>query len=186
MLPVQITIRGIPISPALETTIRQRAEKLHRFHNRINSCRVLVDVVQKHKRQGKLFNIKIELTVPVKKRLVATRKADEDVYIAIRDAFNAITRQLEEYSRMRHGHVKTHNDVMHGHVARMMPKEGYGFIEGVDGNEYYFSMTNVSYPNFQQLAVGDAVEYVAQAFSDGRQAQHIIKERHNNHQVLEF
>lgn len=180
MLPVQITIRGMPESPAIETIIRKRAEKLQRFHDRISSCRIMVELPQKHKHQGKLFNVKIDITVPGKE-LVVSHKVNEDVYIAIRDAFNAIARQLEEYSRKRHGHVKTHNHVMHGHVARIMPKEGYGFIEGMDGNEYYFSNTNVSYPAFQQLAIGDAVEYVAETFSDGPHAQHVIKERHNNH-----
>jgi ribosomal subunit interface protein len=185
MLPVQITIRGIPFSPAIEANIRKRAEKLNHFYDRINSCRVMVDLPKKHKHQGKLFNVKVIITVPGKE-LVVTRQVDEDVYVAIRDAFDASVRQLEAYSRKRHGHVKTHNDVMHGHVARIMPMEGYGFIEGVDGHEYYFSDSNVSYPNFGQLMIGDAVEYVAESFSDGRHAEHVVKERHNNHHVMEF
>lgn len=183
MLPVQITIRDIPSSLALETNIRKHADKLHRFYSRITSCRIVVDLPQKHKHQGKLFNVKIDITVPGKE-FVTTKKVDQDVYVAVRDAFNAIARQLEEYSRKQHGHVKTHNAVMHGHVARVMPEEGYGFIEGVDGNEYYFSITNVSYPTFDQLLVGDAVEYVAETYSDGRHAQHVIKERHNNHAAV--
>jgi ribosomal subunit interface protein len=179
MLPVQITFRDFPSSPAIETNIRKRAEKLHRFNGRIISCRVMIDVPQKHKHRGKLFNVKIDVTVPGRE-FVATHKADEDVYIAIRDAFHAIIRQLEADSRKRKGHVKTHHDVMHGHIVRMIPMEGYGFIEGMDGNEYYFSLTNVSYPGFKQLSVGDAVEYTAETFSDGRHAQHIVKERQSN------
>jgi ribosomal subunit interface protein len=185
MLSVQITFKDMPSSPAIETNIRKRAEKLNRFYKHISSCRVMIDVPQKHKHQGKLFNVKVDVTVPGKE-IVATHKADEDVYVAIRDSFNAVARQLEEYSRKRHGHVKTHNGVMHGHIVRMMPQEGYGFIAGMDGNEYYFSMTNVSYPNFKQLAIGDAVEYFAETYSDGRHAQHIVKERHNNHAHSEY
>jgi ribosomal subunit interface protein len=179
MLPVQITMRDIPLSPALETLIRKRAEKLNQYYDRISSCRVVIESPQKHKHQGKLYNVRIDITVPGKE-LVVTRKQDEDIYIAIRDAFDAIVRQLEEHSRKRHGRVKAHNDVMHGHVVRIMTEEGYGFIEGIDGNEYYFSDTNVSHSNFRQLVVGDAVEYVSETFSEGRQAQHIIKERHNH------
>lgn len=184
MLPVQITIRDIPFSPALENHIRKRTEKLNRFYDRISSCRIVVELPQKHKHQGKLYNVRIDVTVPGKE-LVSTRKVDQDIYVAIRDSFNAIVRQLEEHSRKRHGRVKTHNDVMHGHVVRIMKDEGYGFIEGVDGNEYYFSITNVSYPNFQQLSIGDAVEYISETVNDGRQAQHVIKERHNNHVPVE-
>lgn len=180
MLPVQVTIRDMPASPTLETNIRKRAEKLNQYYDRVMSCRVVVELQQKHKRQGKLFNVRIDVTVPGKE-LVVTRKMDQDVYVAIRDAFNAIIRQLEEHARKRHGRVKTHNDVQHGHIARIISNEGYGFIEGIDGNEYYFSITNVSYPNFEQLVIGDAVEYVCVPFSDGWQAHHVIRERH--HQI---
>lgn len=180
MLPLQITVRDIPVSAALETHIRKKAEKLNRFYNRVSSCRVVVEVPQKHKHQGKLYNVRIDLTVPGKE-LVVTRKYDQDIYVAIRDAFEAIFRQLEEHARKRHGRVKTHTDVMHGYVVRIIKSEGYGFIEGIDGNEYYFSMTNVTYPKFTQLSIGDAVEFVAASFSDGRQAQHVVKEKHNNH-----
>lgn len=182
MLPVQVTVRDISNSPALETHIRKRAEKLNQYYSRINSCRVVVELPQKHKHQGKIFNVRIDVTVPGKE-FVVTRKRDEDVYVAVRDAFDAITRQLEEHSRKRHGRVKAHNDVMHGHVAKILSDEGYGFIEGIDGNQYYFSVTNVSYPSFEQLTIGDAVEYIAETLSEGRQAQHVIKERHNNHAV---
>lgn len=182
MLAAQVTIRDIPASTNLDSLIRKHIEKLNRFYDRISSCRVVVEFSQKHKHQGKLFNVRIDLTVPGKE-LVVTRKVDQDIYVALRDAFKAIERQLEEHSRKRHGRVKAHDAVLHGHVARILPTEGYGFIEGTDGHEYYFSITNVSYPHFSQLAIGDAVEYFAQAQGEGRQALHVVKERHNNHQA---
>lgn len=180
MLPVQITIRDVSLSAALETLIRKRTEKLNQYYDRINSCRVVVELPQKHKHQGKLFNVRIDITVPGRKSLVATRKSDEDVYVAIRNAFDAIERQLEEHARKRHGRVKTHEDELHGHIVRLVPDEGYGFIEGIDGNEYYFSVTNVSYPKFNQLLIGDAVKFGVEMLNDGRQARHITKERHNH------
>lgn len=179
MLPVQITVRDLPATSAIESHIRKKADKLRRFFNRICSCRVVIELSQKHKHQGKLFNVRIDLAVPGKE-LVVTRKNNEDLYIAVRDAFNAVARQLEEYSRKRHGRVKTHEDVLHGHVLRLVPEEGYGFIEGADGNEYYFSVTNVSYPSFDQLLIGDAVEYTPASFADGQQAHHVIRERRNH------
>jgi len=180
MLPVQITVRGFPITPAIEALTRKKVEKLEQFYGRICACRVVLDFQQKNKHQGKLFSAHIDLTVPGKE-LVVTRKYNEDIYIAIRDAFQALTRQLEEHSRKRHGRVKTHNNVMHGYIARIVQDEGYGFIEGIDGYEYYFSMTNVSYPEFEQLTIGDAVEYFPETLQQGRQAQHVIKERHRDH-----
>ncbi|MBV9575029.1 MAG: ribosome-associated translation inhibitor RaiA [Gammaproteobacteria bacterium] len=178
MLPVQITIRDISSSAVLENVLRKRAEKLTQFYTRINSCRIVVGFSQKHKHQGKLYNVKIKISVPGKE-FVANHKVDQDIYVAIRDAFNAIERQLEEHSRKKHGKVKTHTEVTHGYIARLFVNEGYGFIQGVDGNEYYYSVTNVHYPRFDQLFVGDAVEFIPEPFNDGWQAQHVIKERHH-------
>jgi|SRR5579862_9542909 len=174
MLPVQITIRDLPASDAIETHIRKRTEKLNKFYDRISSCRVVIESQQKHKHQGKLYNVRIDITVPGKE-LAVTRKCDQDVYVAIRDAFDALERQLEEHSHKRHGRVKTHDETLHGRIARLIANEGYGFIEGADGNEYYFSITNVSYPSFDQLQIGDAVEFTGQVFNDGYQAHHVTK-----------
>ncbi|TAK71735.1 MAG: ribosome-associated translation inhibitor RaiA [Gammaproteobacteria bacterium] len=183
MLPVQITVRDFDLSPAVEDHIRKRAEKLTRVCRRVSSCRVVIELPQKHKHQGKLYNVRLDITVPGKE-LAVTRKCDEDIYVAIRDAFNAVERQLEEHSHIRQGRVKTHHHVMHGYVARLIAKEGYGFIRGVDGTEYYFSITNVHYPHFNQLLVGDAVEYTAEAVNEGWQAHHVVRERYNNHAEL--
>lgn len=181
MLPIQITIRDIPGSAALESHIRSKSSKLKQFYDRMTSCRIVVEFEQKHKHRGKLYNVRIDVTVPGKE-LVVTKKSSEDLYVAIRDSFNALIRQLENHSHKRHGRVKSHNDVMHGHVARLREDEGYGFIEGRDGNEYYFSVTNVKHPGFERLMIGDAVEYIAEPIKDGWQACHIVRER--NHQAV--
>ena len=94
MTPVQITIRDMPPSPVLETTIRKKAEKLSQYYDRTCSCRVVIELPQKHKHQGKLYNVRVEVFVPGKE-LVSTRKCDQDIYIALRDAFKAIFRQLK-------------------------------------------------------------------------------------------
>lgn len=180
MIPVQITIRDIEASPAIESIIRKRVERLQKYYDRISSCRVVVELPQKHKHQGKLYNVRIDLTVP-RKELVVTRKENQDVYVAIRDAFVAIERQLEEHSQKRHGNIKTHDAVMRGRIARIIAGEGYGFIEGADGNEYYFSTTNVNHDNFDKLVVGDAVEFIAVQQNDGLQAHRVIIKERQNH-----
>jgi ribosomal subunit interface protein len=180
MLPVQITIRDFPASQALESQIHKRAEKLTHFCRNITSCRVVVEQPQKHKHQGKLFNVHIDVTVP-RKEFAVTRKQDEDVYVALRDAFAAMKRQLEEHSRKINGHVKLHDGMMRGQVTQVFQEEGYGLIDGDDGNEYYFGMTNVGYPSFEQLSSGDQVYYIPQHLNDGRQAHRVVKKRQNNH-----
>src|SRR5436190_13207179 len=127
MLPMQLTVRGFPSSPALEAHVRQKCEKLLHHCKRINSCRVVIEVNHKGKVQGKIFNVRIDLTLPGKKELVVTKKFDYDIYVAIRDAFLAVERQLDQYARKRNGLVKTHTQSSYGRISRLMSKEGYGF-----------------------------------------------------------
>lgn len=179
MLPVQITVRDMPSSPALEDHIRNKVMKLTHYCQRINSCRVVIHVPQKHKHQGKLFSIHIDLTVPGKE-LAVNRKQDEDVYVAVRDAFHALQKQLLCYISKRKGAVKHHEEKNRGYVKRIIPHEKYGFIQGADGNEYYFSETNVCAFNFTQLQLGDIVEFIMVPAQDGWQAHHVTVEKLNS------
>ncbi len=175
----QITIRDIPNSDALETHIQEKAQKLTQFHQHINSCRVVVEMPQKHKHQGKLFNVKVDLSVPGKE-LVVTHKKNEDVYIAIRDAFHALARQLESYAQRKRGHVKHHDKASHGEIIRLFPEEGYGFIEGVDGDERYFTAASVAFPRFKKLSVGDKVRFLTHIATRGLQAQRVTLAKQNH------
>ncbi len=179
MLPVQITVRDMPSSPALEDHLRKKANKLNQYYDRINSCKIVIHIPQKHKHQGKLFSVSIDLSVPGKE-LVVNRKLDEDVYIAIRDAFQAVQRQLETYICKRRGDVKTHELLMQGFVKKLFDDQGYGFIQGPEGSEYYFSPTNVANPSFAQLELGDIVQFVGVPQSEGMQAHRITRVKNNN------
>jgi ribosomal subunit interface protein len=106
-IPLQVTFRDMPTSDAVETRVREKADKLTRFYDRIVNCRVVIEMPQRHKHQGKLHSVRIDLSVPGAE-LVANHARDEDVYVALRDAFAAITRQLEDYARRQRGEVKTH------------------------------------------------------------------------------
>lgn len=176
MQPVNIVIRDMQSSTALEDHIRKKAEKLSRYYNRIHSIHVVIEVPQKHKRQGKLFRVRIDIKVPDKK-LVANHTLDEDVYIAIRDAFSALLRQLESYASMRRGHVKNHESANFGYVSKVFSDEKYGFIQSVDGHEYYFSTTNVTHPDFDKLSIGDMVQFIGATGSEGMQAHRVTKEK---------
>ncbi|MBI5436165.1 MAG: ribosome-associated translation inhibitor RaiA [Nitrosomonadales bacterium] len=106
-LPLQITIRDVDHSEALETHIRDKAKKLDEFFDHIMSCRVVVEVPHKHHHQGKQFNVRIDIGVPGSE-IVVSRDHAEDVYVALRDAFDAAKRRLEEYARKIRGDIKTH------------------------------------------------------------------------------
>ena len=45
---LQINFRGMDVSPALEQLIREKTEKLERFHPNVTGCRVVVDKPHHH------------------------------------------------------------------------------------------------------------------------------------------
>lgn len=86
-VPLQITIRGMAPSEALESRIRSKAEKLDEFFDHITSCRITVEEPHKHKHQGKQYNVRIDIGVPGHE-IVVNRDHHEDVYVALRDALS--------------------------------------------------------------------------------------------------
>jgi ribosomal subunit interface protein len=105
--PLQITVRGTDHSDALEKHIRDKVDKLEEFFDHITSCRVVVELPHKHQHQGKQFNVRIDIGVPGSE-IVVNRDHAEDVYVALRDSFDAAKRKLEDYARKIRGDVKTH------------------------------------------------------------------------------
>jgi ribosomal subunit interface protein len=110
--PLRITFRDMDPSAALEDHIRERAGKLDQYYERIMGCHVVVESPHRHRHQGKVFHIRIDLTVP-QGELVVNREpeanhAHEDAFVAIRDAFDAMRRQLQDYARQQRGEVKKH------------------------------------------------------------------------------
>ena len=177
-IPIQITFHDVSRSDALEAHIRQKAEKLEEFHSRIISCRVTVEEQHKHHHQGRQFRVRIDLRVPGKE-IVANRDHHEDVYVALRDAFDAVKRQLEEVAREMRGDVKAHVVSQHGKVARLFTDEGYGFIETADGRELYFSRENVVHPTFDQLTPGSEVQFIEEMAAEGPQAKRVSVGKHH-------
>ena len=106
-IPLQITIRDMEHSDALEAHIRDKAQKLDEFFDHIMSCRVVVETPHKHHHQGKQFNVRIDIGVPGSE-IVVNHDHHEDVYVALRDAFDAAKRQLEDYARKIRSDIKTH------------------------------------------------------------------------------
>jgi ribosome-associated translation inhibitor RaiA len=108
---MRITFRDVPFSSAVETTLREKAAWLEQF-GAIIACHVVVDAPHRHHHQGVLYHVRIDLTVPgtvlIVNRDPQEHHAHEDVYVAIRDAFDAARRQLEDYARRRRHETKSH------------------------------------------------------------------------------
>ena len=174
--PLKISFNNVDHSDAVETRIREEVNKLERFFDRIISCRVAVEAPNRHGRKGKLYQIRIDLEVPGNSIIVDRAKpqshAHEDVYVAIRDAFMAARRQLEDHARKARADVKHHEIPVHGTVAKLIAEEDYGFVALPDGREIYFHRNAVVDNGFDHLAVGGDVriEYAEGESDKGPQA----------------
>lgn len=98
---LQIHFHGVDASPALEASIREKSNKLEQFHPNVTSCRVVVQRPHNHKQQGEEFLVSIDVSVPGG-NIVANQARRQDVHVALRDAFFAARRQLDEHARRLH------------------------------------------------------------------------------------
>lgn len=197
-IPLKITFRDMPPSKAIEDNIREKADKLDALCDDIMGCRVIVEAPHRHHHKGKAFVVRIDLTVPggelvinrEPKRLVAARAAHledleknlaenhepskhaahEDAYVAIRDAFNAAARKLQDHTRRRRGKTKVHEATPSARVAKIFPIEDYGFLQTPDGREIYFHKNSVLSPGFDRLEVGTEVYFAEELGEKGPQA----------------
>jgi len=197
-IPLKITFRDIAPSKAIEDNIRERADKLDSLYDGIMSCRVIVEAPHRHHHKGKAYVVRIDMAVPggelvinrAPKRLAAAKAdrpeeletnlaenhkpskhaAHEDLYVAIRDAFNAAGRKLQDYTRRRRGEIKNHEPAPTARVARLFPSDEYGFLETPDGRQIYFHKNSVLQPGFERLEVGTEVCYSEELGENGPQA----------------
>lgn len=176
-VPLQITFRDVPHSDAVEAEIRAKAAKLEEFHPRLTSCHVAVEEERRHKHQGKLFNVRIDLRFPGGEFSVHRQRA-EDIYVAVRDAFDAAKRKLEDQVRVQRRDVKVHEQPSHGRIVRLNVADGYGYIETPDGSEVFFSRENVVSPSFERLQVGTEVQFLLEPGKDRLLAKRVSAGKH--------
>ncbi|TVQ35001.1 MAG: HPF/RaiA family ribosome-associated protein [Geminicoccaceae bacterium] len=156
--PLEIVFRHMAPSPALEARVREKVEGLERFAPRIIGCRVVVEREQRRHRKGDLFRVGVDVTVPGHE-IAVTRtgpqnQAHEDVYVALRDAFDATVRRLQDAVRQVRGRVKHHEAPLTGKVVRLFAD--YGFVETAAG-DVYFHQNAVANDGFAKLEVGTEV-----------------------------
>jgi ribosomal subunit interface protein len=165
-------------SDAVESAAREKAHKLDHFSPDIMSCRVTIELEHKHRHQGRPFAVRIDLTLPGHE-LRVDRVEHEDVYVALRDAFDDMKRQLEEVVRRMRGHEKLHAQPLHGTVARLDANERFGFIRTHDGDEYWFCPDNLEGARFEALQVGAEVQFLPEVAAEGRQAKRVSVGKHH-------
>lgn len=101
----QIVFHNIDQSDAITDNVNKRIEKLMRYSNDIMGGRVVLDSPHNHHHKGKVYSVVLEIHTPNKEIVVNENKHDnhahEDLYVAIRDAFNAAERQLKSIDKKK-------------------------------------------------------------------------------------
>jgi ribosomal subunit interface protein len=164
--PLELSFVNLDHSDAVEQRIRERVDKLERFFGRVTSCHVFVEAPHKQHRKGNRFEVRVEVRVPGTELAVTNNPGDvnahEDLNVAIRDAFNAMERQLRKWKQKLTGEVKAHDGQLQGRIAEIDRERGFGQIAAGDGRLVYFHRNSVI-GEFADLDENDPVELVVQS-----------------------
>ena len=100
--------------------------------------------------------------------------------MAVRDAFKAARRKLQDYARKQRGDIKAHDVPPHGSISEIIPSQDFGRIVSSDGRDIYFHRNSVVDGDFDMLEEGDQVWFSEEAGEEGPQAStvHIVGKHH--------
>lgn len=181
----QVSFDDIDLTEEVRERLRDTAldwiDQLEQFHPRITGCHVVVAMPHRHHRLGGLYSVRIEVVVPEGEVVVSREHhenhAHQDAFVAMRDAFAAAKRRLEDHARRLRGAVKVHQPPAHGVVAKLFPLAGYGFIETPEGREIYFHRNAVGNGTFDVLDLGTPVRFTEEEGDQGPQASavHVMR-----------
>jgi cold shock CspA family protein/ribosome-associated translation inhibitor RaiA len=184
-VPLQITFCDIPSSSALEEAIQKEASWLDQYYGRVIGCKVIVSKPHRHRHTGSLYSIAIHLTVPGRELVIdrehRLRESHSDPYLAVREAFHAARRALEDQVRFKRGDVKRHQRRLWGRIRRVMRENNCAFIETADGREIYLNRNSLIGGSFDSLQAGDRVTFV-EAADQGPNATSVrlVRSRHSS------
>jgi ribosome-associated translation inhibitor RaiA len=106
-IPTHVQYRGLDPSASVDTYVEKRVARLERIFDRVHSCAVTIEIPHRHQQHGRRFHVAIVVEVPGRTLSVnhdpGVDAAHGDVYVAVRDAFRAVRRQLEEHANLVRG-----------------------------------------------------------------------------------
>jgi cold shock CspA family protein len=171
----QVTVRGAEVTPQIQARCFDEIDKLERYYEHIIGCNVVITAAHQHSQKGNLWDVRIDMAVPGQKiavtRTPGEHHKDEDIEVAVTDAFKRARRQLEDYVRKHRHLVKTHKE--HHPLAKVVELNayaGHGFLEDHNGRLIYFHQNAVSGDGFDRLEVGSDVRFKEERGQKGPQA----------------
>jgi cold shock CspA family protein len=183
----QVSFDDLPVDDAVRAAALEHVAHLERFSDRITGCHVVIAQPHRRHRAGRLYSVRVDLVLPggevVVNRDHHLDHAHEDVFVALRDSFDAARRRLEDHVRRMRGAEKPHAPRARGRISRLFPLQGYGFIETPDGREIYFHRHAISDHDFRLADVGSAVFFSEEEGDEGAQAAAVQLVRPHDHAI---
>lgn len=163
MIDLKIQFLGFAESEAISAAVWDHVESLEKISDKIMSCHVVISRPHRKQHQGNIFHVKLRLHMPGADIIIdkdpGKNHAHEDVYVAIRDAFLAARRKVEDFVRIRSGNVKEKIRPMHAKIIRILPASDCGFVVSEDQREIYFHRNALINGDFNNLKVGQEVRF---------------------------
>lgn len=102
--PLTVTFHNSQRSEAVEAKIRDYVTRLERYCDHILGCHVTIDIPHRSSSLGNPYQITISLLVPHHEIIVNHQPTELlnhiDIYAALKDAFDAAKRQLQDYQSL--------------------------------------------------------------------------------------
>ncbi len=172
----EITFRNVEHKENTRGYVQERIDKLEKICDYISSCRVAVEKPQKHQQSGGAYRVRVDLTVPPSRELVASKEPGQgnihdSLLATIRSAFDAIERQLKELKAKQRNEIKRHPEQeMEAIVEKILHDQEFGFLKTIDGRQIFFHKNAVLNDDFDRLKEGDGVNYTESFGDKGPQA----------------
>lgn len=169
--PLDIAFHNLQRSASVETEIRKHVARLEQRCESLVGCRVSVEALHRQHQTGNLYEVHVTLSMPGRDLVVSRephhakeRHAHPDVHTAVRDAFRAAEKQLDNFKRRQRGpqQAAAGGAVLAGEVALLEPGADHGFLTDSNGTRLYFHRDSVTNCRFETLQLGDLVHYASE------------------------
>ena len=112
-IPLELNFKNFERSEFIEKKVKERCERLESMCDEITHCHVVLTAVHRHQNRGMHYEVHVELRVPGSGFAVTkdsgTSEAQEDFYVALRDAFDVLERHITQWKEKRRHDAKAHS-----------------------------------------------------------------------------
>lgn len=169
-MDLHIESRNVAMTPRWKAEIEERMAELQRGHDDLTHARVTLTKNRHHKKDQQVAEALIVVTLP-QRHTITSRKEEKTFEEAIRAAFEAVQIELDKYRDKRAStEVRVPPIPLRGVIAKLFPREGYGFILQEGGGEVYFHKHALHGLTFEQLEDGMEVAFNVEEGEKGLQA----------------